>query len=150
MASRAGLCCHGQWCKSTNSSIKTYRWFLLPRNKNTQSRCPRFPPDAVPRWNGLWWHSGTWRAPWAASNLWKTENSLGKQGFTHWVPEVRLADVMDPEHQMHVRHWQVWDEARAAWVREGINGELPAGPSTGSPSRQAMSIRRKRSSFKSF
>lgn len=23
------------------------------------------------------------------------------------------------EHQMHVRHWQVWDEARAAWVREG-------------------------------
>lgn len=64
--------------------------------------------------------------------------------------EAGRCDGSRAEHQMHVRHWQVWDEARATWVREGKNGKLPAGPSTGSPSRQAMSIRRKRSSFKSF
>lgn len=33
--------------------------------------------------------------------------------------EAGRCDGSRAEHQMRVRHWQVWDEARAAWVREG-------------------------------
>lgn len=79
----------------------------------------------------------------------KTENSLWKQGFTHRAPEVRLADVVDPELSIRCTGKFGMKPEQPGWER-GKNGELPAGPSTGSPSRQATSTRRKHSSFKSF